>query len=417
MNLDKHMPQLENNNPPSQERIDYLRQLYDANVTLAPEESHKLLRSEIFDLESIPANEPAIILASVSKIIFSALYAQMMFENFENLTQYELGFEQLWEVLQRNPAHVLTEAGDSRGQYIALRAHLKNYEGEQLNQLMRVLAGDNTLSKPEVAQFAPVLGKFKSEIQEFLVAHGPLKVSREELLFIVLGLSSNSSTVDVREALEQKLGLAGLIEAVQTLAPSFVPTYTTKENRHYSQYGPNTGKPSEMLKFLSQLVDDALNPASANHQVSAALIEAMANSQEKFGFSFTESEYGQWLISKGYKIIEKTGYLPCVSWDEKSAKELGIAYYMAVEAAVVIIGPDGHKALEFFAYDIIEVKAPTMLAEVTPGEKNSEGKPKARTYTAFSDRTYMNYIDTVEAVVKPDYQQKTVNYVKENIAL
>jgi hypothetical protein len=156
----------------------------------------------------------------------------------------------------------------------------------------------------------------------------------ELLLDLTLKLSCNYPVGMMRNYLLEKVG--GNVDEMQQMlkkeAESFEILVTFNDNQHWIQDRPNTAKFSEIVEVQERLVRENRED----------LLKPMTNNTDSFPepfFDFTGSPLGKELISKGYKIVEKTGLYEVVTWINKLSKRLPV--FMQMVSIVTIIDPNG----------------------------------------------------------------------------
>jgi len=254
--------------------------------------------------EPTQSSRQEIMLASVPKVAISLAMIRVL----ENLNIQErnitLDADTILELLGRDPNSVFNPESNQYGTYEELREVLSslNIKFEDIN------------SKD----------KFRSKEQAIRNALKDLKVSVDlnELLRQILTLSSNSATRIAKQLIVQNG--RDIDEELKQLVPQYSPSPADMSRlQHYSETSkPNVGPIHERAKLLDDLVKEVYpqqnSPTSTEFSSATEgkrmLVDSMTNNSEDFGFDFTNSPLGKLLQSKGYRIVEKTGYYPCVYW-------------------------------------------------------------------------------------------------------
>ncbi len=232
--------------------------------------------------------------------------------------------------------------------------------------------------------------------------------SIDEIEVLSLGLSCNEPVTVAKNYLLDKF------DSIEELQKSFEEildnaeyriTISTENGYHWVQTDANTGKLSAFLKLLHRMaekyVDKELTPEESE------VFDKMVDNPENFDFDFTHSALGQELISKGWKIVEKTGYYGSVDWVEKLAKE-GYPIHMSMSTIVTLIPPDGSKPISFSHNLNTEVSFPTATEDFYglsfPG-------------IGITNKEYTEYILAVKAKVASQFRAECEKIVRQMLNL
>lgn len=329
-----------------------------------------------------PVDEKPIMLASAAKFgIVLALVQELQ----DTSTQVEIDLPTLLELCGRNPKHVL-----ANGTYTDIRQDILG----ELREMADLIAKDTNIPRQKELK-----KEIETKLSSRLGQDMKVKVSVQELLYQILSVTSNHALATARN-------LVGTPEKVQQLVKKLIPHYEailTQENfHHWVQDSPNVGLTSEFVDLLHGLV--------TKQEVSTGermLIDSMTNNPIDFGFCFTHSELGQKLISQGWKIVEKTGYYPCVFWVRSLAKA-GYPQHMVHATICSLIPPDGKEPITF-GHAILTAVAPTPATQTI----NVGGQS-----LVFPEETeaYGTYSRQVKSKVDRQFRQNLVQFVKQQLS-
>lgn len=184
--------------------------------------------------------------------------------------------------------------------------------------------------------------------------YGQSTIPMKEVFRAIATTSNNRFTTAVKELRVEHIGHEALGDNYQNMAPGYEMLETTRGNFHWVQNGPNTGYISKFANVLDLLVQRYTQQTASEYEV--ILVECLMNNPYDFGFCFTHSELGQRLIDLGYKIVEKTGYYPGVTWVRALAGQ-DYPVILVLATVVTVISPEG-KVDTFWKYHNIEVPIP-----------------------------------------------------------
>lgn len=156
-----------------------------------------------------------------------------------------------------------------------------------------------------------------------------------ELVNLALWASANYPVDIMRNRLIAVFTADGYVEQVQRYVPNFTPTITTKDFQHWIAPNYNIGRIEEFARFLHEQVKQNLNDPQPE-----SYLKYLLDNDIDWGFDFTNSALGKSLMSRGYKIYEKTGYYPTVNWVSELAEE-DFTVHMALSNIVTIVSPEG----------------------------------------------------------------------------
>lgn len=206
------------------------------------------------------------------------------------------------------------------------------------------------------------LDRLKRQFGE-VYAELKLEIPLQELMYHALAISSNNAT---RIAKDLIIASGGDLNAeIQKLTPNYTPSPASMANmEHWVEPRPNVGVISEHLTLLHDL---GMKMKSGN--LSAAeemVVKDITNNPTNFFHCFTHSELGKELIAKGYKIIEKTGYYPCVFWvRDQFNPPHNKPPYLVIATMVSIVPPEGSDddVVSLAHYQRYAVPLPKTLSE------------------------------------------------------
>jgi len=223
-----------------------------------------------------------------------------------------------------------------------------------------------------------------------------------EVFRAVATTSNNSFTREVKELRMKHIGQEALADNYRAMAPGYEMLETTEGNRHWVQSGPNTGYISKMANLLELLVLRYQHDTVSEYE--AILVECLMNNPYDFGFCFTHSELGQSLIRKGYRIFEKTGYYPGVTWVSALAEQ-DYPVLLVLATVVTILSPEG-EVKTFWMYHNIEVPVPwETIVENGITFPNEEGK------------WYKRYISRIIGKLRRNFRKEITRKVSKALNL
>jgi hypothetical protein len=230
--------------------------------------------------------------------------------------------------------------------------------------------------KEQTEEPAQILANAKKKAEAYL-AQTPIFLTGTELAYLALTLSSNSATrlvKDLSSTDEIRAKLAILVPRYEMLA-------TLENFAYWLQPAPNVGYISEFSALLSSYITKLLKDETTPEE--NVVIESMTNNPEDFEFDFTHSSLGQELIDKGWKIIEKTGYYPCVYWVASLAQDWPM--HMVLATVVCCYNPQTGQQLTFDHNMIIAVADPKETQEFdTPQGKLAFPNEWGKDYASYA---------------------------------
>ena len=341
--------------------------------------------------EPTESSKQEIMLASVPKVAISIAMVRVLESLQIQENKISLDADTILELLGRDSDSVLNPESNQYGTYAQVR--------EVLNSL-----GITSLEDIKSTD------KFESKKQAIKDALRDLKVEVDlsELLRQVLTLSSNNATRIAKQLIVssgQDINIK-LKELVPMYSPS--PADMSKLQHYYETDKPNVGPIYEHAEILHQLVGRVFanrdkskksesqktkkeDPTTSKSDESGKsegeimLVDSLTNNPVDFDFDFTHSDLGKILISKGYRIVEKTGYYPCVYWVSAFADPQNpIPPHMVMCTIFSIISPEPeNKVIGTFAHQrLFKVRLPIEKSATTiNGEKVEEPNEHDPSYT------------------------------------
>lgn len=294
--------------------------------------------------------EQDIMLASVPKVAINLAMAYLL-EELEGLNrEVVLDKGALGELFGRDPRRILDNP-----------FYAKLLENPQVREIMQQVT-EKKLSDAE-------LDNLKRKLEQLIPEDFEYPVPLKELIYQALKLSSNNATRIAKKLISDNS------ESINAELAKLVPKYTPSpadmsQLQHWVASKPNVGPLSEHVTLIhslgQKLKSGTLTPAEE------MVISDITNSDlDVIGHDFTHSELGKELISKGYRIIEKTGYYPCVFWiKEFSLPPYNYPPHMILATTVSIVPPEGsdEDVVSFGYYQMYAVRLPQ-----TTEDKNIDG--------------------------------------------
>jgi hypothetical protein len=327
--------------------------------------------------------EKPFMLASVSKVAVNVAFVRALERAGSLDTQVTIDHATLSELFGRKPSRLI-----SSPKYAKL---LEDYPEA------RELATTAAITETEYVS-SDLVDAFSALIPTDIEYEIPVA----ELLYQVLTLSSNTAN-DISKKVVAQQGTT-----IEAELLGIVPEYTsspvlTAAMEHWRVPLPNVGPISEHVELLHELGQKLQNDELSDGE--SLVIDGLINNPEDFDLDFTHSTLGKDLISRGYRIIEKTGYYPVVFWiGELNEPPFEYPPHMVLATMASIVPPEGsdEEVLSFGYYQMFAVTLPetTSVFEV-------EGVK-----LTFPDSLY-SYIqavsDPIKAIVMPQFREKLVD--------
>jgi hypothetical protein len=235
------------------------------------------------------------------------------------------------------------------------------------------------------------------------------KMDAREFRDLTLDLSCNSTSTIAREHIQQRM--AGSNEntfeeykrRMDELIPGYVPLLTLEGGHHWIQPDGNTGPISGFTEMMH-----GISTGNLHRDPGSIILFESLQSNIDFGHTFRQSSLGKALISQGWLVPEKTGYLQLVMNSSYLAKE-GMPPHMTLSTVFSVISPEG-KVYSFGFNMSIEMALPWTEKQYYsidfPNDENAEYKKYYNEVFSYASKIFRQRCETeVKKVIGSEFRE------------